>query len=343
MNFTPSVRSSEKAKSAGPTTQRPPRLRELFRRWLVLKHYQPKTVETYINCVLKFVIWSGKRDPKTLGAEDVGRFLSWLANERHVTAKTQNQALCALVRFYDGFLGQPLGDIGRFAAATRAPRLPVVLSIGEVQRVLDAMQGATGLMGRLMYGCGLRVGEVVRLRVKDLDFDRGVVMVRGGKGDKDRQVMLPVVIRGPLQTHLARIKSYFDADGGWLVSLPGALRIKYPAAEREWAWQYVFPSRGLGPDPADGNRLKRHHVFERTVQHAVKQALSVVGISKKASCHTLRHSFATHLLEGGTGIEDIKELLGHSRIETTMIYLHVAVPAQRRIGSPLDRLGGNIA
>jgi integron integrase len=314
-------------------------MREQFRQWLVTKHYSRATVECYVQWVLKFVLWSGMRPPKLLGAAEVGEFLTWLANQRQVTAKTQNQALCALVRFYDEFLVQPLGDIGRFAAATRPPRLPVVLSVGEVKRLLEAMSGATGLCARLMYGCGLRVGEVVRLRVKDVDFERGTVTVRGGKGDKDRQVMLPECLRPLLTAHLARIKAHFDSDGGWCVSLPGALRVKYPRAEREWCWQYVFPSRGLAEDRNDRNRLKRHHIFEKTVQHALKLAVGLVGITKKATCHTLRHSFATHLYESGTGIEDIKELLGHSRLETTMIYVHVARPPEKRIKSPLEDLG----
>lgn len=317
------------------------RLREVFREWLVTRHYSRATVECYVGWVLKFVLWAGRRDPKQMGATEVGAYLSWLANQRHVTAKTQNQALCALVRFYDGFLEQPLGDIGRFAAATRPSRLPAVLGVEEVRRLLACLRGSAGLCARLMYGCGLRVGEVVRLRVKDVDFARGVVMVRGGKGDKDRQVMLPESVRAELTAHLDRVRLHFESDGGWLVSLPGALRAKYPHAEREWCWQYVFPSRSPGPDPEDGGRLKRHHLADRAVQLAVKQGLGVAGITKRASCHTLRHSFATHLLESGTGIEDIKELLGHSRLETTMIYLHVAVPPQRRIRSPLDGAAAN--
>lgn len=337
MNGALTAKVPAKAKWGGALPEPPKvRLRDQFRAWLRMKGYRPKTGECYVQWVLKFVLWSGKRDPRTMGAEDVRQYLSALANERNVTWKTQNQALCALVRFYDSFLEQPLGDIGKFAAATRPPRLPVVLSTGEVERLLGAMHGTTGLIAQVLYGCGLRIGEAVRLRVKDVDFERQTISVLEAKGDKCRQVMLPETLRAPLTAHLARIKLHFDADGGWLVSLPGALRWKYPSAEREWHWQYVFPARGLAQDPNDGNRLKRHHVLEKTVQHAVKLALGVVGITKKAACHTLRHSFATHLLEAGVPIYDVQRLLGHSRIETTQIYNHVVSPIERRIKSPLD-------
>jgi integron integrase len=332
MNPAPTAFVPSKAQSEPPKL----RLREKFAQWMVTKHYLPKTVTCYVDWVLKFVLWSGKRDPVTMGAAEVREFLSYLANSRNVTWKTQNQALCALVRFYDDFLEQPLGDIGKFAAASRPPRLPVVLSKGEVHRLLAAMKGATAIMARLMYGAGLRVGEVVRLRVKDIDFDRGFITVRGGKGDKDRQVMLPEPVRAELTAHLAHVKAGYDADGGWVASLPGALRWKYPHAEREWRWQFVFPGRDLVPDRNDGNRLKRHHVFEETVQTAVRKAVALVGIQKRATCHTLRHSFATHLLEAGYEVHDIQKLLGHTRIETTMIYVHVAVPPQKRIASPLE-------
>jgi len=311
------------------------RLRDLFREWLVTRHYARTTVECYVSWVLKFVLWAGRRDPRTIGAAEVAAYLSHLANARRVTAKTQHQALCALVRFYDGFLAQPLGDLGRFTAATRPSRLPTVLSRADVTRLLSAMSGTTGLIARVLYGCGLRIGEAVRLRVKDLDFDRGTLTVRAGKGDKDRQVMLPDSLREPLLAQLARIRAHFDSDGGWLVSLPGAIRAKYPHAEREWPWQFVFPSRDLSRDPADG-RLKRHHLFETAVQAAVKRAVTLIGLGQRASCHTLRHSFATHLLEAGVQINDVQKLLGHSRLETTTIYLHVAAPAERRIRSPLD-------
>jgi len=311
------------------------RLREQFADWMRAKNYARNTIAAYVADVLDFVLFSGKRDPREMGAAEVQRFLTMLAVQRDVSWKTQNQNLCALVLFYDGFLGQPLGDIGKFSAATRPAMIPVVFSKEEVFRVLAAMKGATKLAAQLQYGGGLRVGEVVRVRVKDVDFDRMTLSVIDGKGGKHRQVPLPASVVPALKEHLARLKLHFDQDGGWLVALPNAYGVKNPGAEREWAWQYVFPARGLATDPRDG-RLKRHHIFKKTVQHAVKLALGVAGITKKAGTHTFRHSFATHLLEAGVPIYDVQKLLGHSRVETTMIYNHVAAPVERRIKSPLD-------
>lgn len=319
-------------------TEKPKRLRDQFREWLVFHHYSPRTADAYIARVLDFVMWSGRRDPMTMGGAEVNAFLSHLANERRVTAKTQTQVLCALVRFYDGCLGKPLGDIGKFAYASTPSRLPVVMSQGEVKRVLAALPASHRLMGQLLYGCGLRLMECCRLRVKDVDFERLEIMVRAGKGDKDRVVMLPPSIVPELQAHLRFARSRFDADGGWRVHLPGALLRKFPGYETDWRWQYVFPAKSVSTDPTDG-RLKMHHIHENTLQKAVKAAVDMVGLTKRVSCHTLRHSFATHLLEAGVGIEDIKELLGHSRLETTTIYLHVAQPPQKRIKSPLEGLG----
>lgn len=310
------------------------RLRDDFADWMRTRNYARATISAYGAAVLEFVLFSGRRDPRTLGAGEVQRFLTMLAAVRDVSWKTQNQHLCALVLFYE-FLGQPLGDIGRFQAASRPAALPVVFSRDEVWRVLGAMQGVPKLCAQLQYGCGLRVGEVVALRVKDVDFARGVVSVLFGKGGKSRQVPLPETLRGPLQEHLARVRLHFEQDGGWLAPLPHAYGAKDPGAERQWAWQYVFPARALSPDPRDG-RLKRWHVFDTTVQAAVKRALGVAGITKKAGTHTFRHSFATHLLEAGVPIYDVQKLLGHSRVETTMVYNHVAAPVERRIRSPLD-------
>ena len=320
----------QKADSA----RNPVRPREVFRRWLVTRHYSPATVQCYVNRLVDYATFFRKA-PAELGAEQVSAYLSHLANEVHVTAQTQRQALCAVVRFYES-IEQPLGDIGKFQFATRPPRLPVVLSKAEVTRLLAAIPDTPGLMARLTYGCGLRLMECCRLRVKDLDFDRHVLMVRGGKGDKDRQIMLPESLRTALQQHLHRIKLRFDQDGGWLVHLPGALAKKFPHYERDWRWQFVFPSRSLSRDPEDG-RLKRHHVQASTLQKAVKRAAELIQLTKRATVHTLRHSFATHLLESGVALPDIQKLLGHSRLETTMIYIHVAAPVEKRIKSPLDQ------
>ena len=326
--------SPEKAKWNLPE---PPkvRLRDHFSDWMRVKNYARQTITAYVSNILDFVFFHRKRDPKSMGALEVQQFLTMLAVKRNVSWKTQNQNLCALVLFYDGFLNQPLGDIGKFAAASKPAFLPVVLSKTEVFRVLSAMRGPTKLAAQLQYGCGLRVGEVVRLRVKDLDFERMVLAVLDAKGGKHRQLPLPQSIVTPLREHLDRLKLHFDQDGGWLVSLPNAYGVKNPGAEREWHWQYVFAARGLATDPQD-HRLKRYHIFEKTVQHAVKLAIGVAGITKKASTHSFRHSFATHLLESGVPIYDVQKLLGHSRIETTQIYNHVALPIERRIKSPLD-------
>lgn len=316
--------------------ERPKRLRDKFREWMVFHHYSKRTADTYIGWVLKFVIWSGKRDPLTMGAAEVNAYLSHLANFVRVTAGTQEQALCALVKFYDGCMGKPLGEIGKFEYASRGSRLPVVMSRQEVDRVITAMPAQLRLMGKTLYGCGLRLMECCRLRVKDIDWDRLVVNVRAGKGDKDRNVMLPESIVVELRSHLEHNRARFDADGSWPVHLPGALLRKYPGYERDWNWQYVFPAKSLSTDPSDG-RMKMHHVHENTLQKAVHQAVALVGLTKRVTCHTFRHSFATHLLEDGVPIYDVQHLLGHANVETTMIYNHVISPIERRIKSPLDK------
>lgn len=335
MNTTITTVSSQKVQWRIPE---PPkrRLREDFADWMRVKNYARNTIQAYVADVLDFIVFSGKRDPRTLGAAEVSAFLTMLAVRRNVSWKTQNQNLCALVLFYN-FLGLPLGDLGKFAAASKPGALPVVFSQDEVRRVLAAMKGVPRLCALLQYGCGLRVGEVVSLRVKDVDFERGVVSVLFAKGGKSRQVPLPESVRPALREHLDRQKLHFEQDGGWLAPLPNAYSVKNPGAERAWAWQYVFAARNLTADPQDG-RLKRYHVFDTTVQSAVKQALGVAGITKKAGTHTFRHSYATHLLEAGVPIYDVQKLLGHSRVETTMIYNHVAAPVERRIKSPLDNL-----
>lgn len=317
-------------------TEKPKRLSEQFREWMVFHHYSPRTVDTYIARVRDFWHWSGKRSLLTLGAPEVNAFLSFIANQRHVTADTQRQALCALVRFYDGCLGKPLGDLGKFAYASHSTRLPVVMSRNEVQRVIAALAPNLRLMGKCLYGFGPRLMECCRLRVKDIDWERGQVNIRAGKGDKDRNVMLPESLRAELTAHLAHNRTRFDADGGWPVHLPNGLLRKFPGYEREWSWQYVFPAKSLSPDPADG-RLKMHHVHENTLQKAVHEAVKLAGFTKRITCHTFRHSFATHLLESGVAIYDVQKLLGHSRVETTMIYNHVAAPVEKRIKSPLDQ------
>jgi integron integrase len=322
------------------TTQPPPkaksnRLRDDFSDWMKFKGKSENTRADYIGCVLHFVLFNGKRDPRTLGRAEVKDFLTHLAVEHHVAWKTQNQNLCALVLFYDGFLNQPLGDIGEFIRASKPPRLPVVFSKSELLRVIDALAGRNKIIGMIQGGAGGRVGECVRLRVKDADFERGTFHFIDSKHGRDRYVPMPDVVRIPLQNHLASLKARFDADGGWNVDLPDAYGQKNPGAERSWAWQYIFAARDLTPDPKDG-RLKRWHIFEKTQQDAVKRALELCGIWKKAGTHTFRHTYATLLLEAGVPIYDVQKLLGHSRVETTMIYNHVIGPVEKRIQSPLD-------
>lgn len=315
--------------------EKPKRLREQFREWMVFHHYSPRTIDCYIARVLDFVLWNGKRDPLAMGAPEVNAYLSHLANDFHVTAKTQTQALCALVLFYDRCLGKPLGDIGKFQYASHPSRLPVVMSHNEVERVIAAITSNLRLMGKCLYGFGPRLMECCRLRVKDIDWERSQVNIRAGKGDKDRNVMLPESIRAELTSHLAHNRARFDADGGWPVHLPDGLLRKFPGYERDWNWQYVFAAKSLSTDPQDG-RLKMHHIHENTLQKAVHEAVKLCGLTKRVSCHTFRHSFATHLLEIGVPIYDVQKLLGHARIETTQIYNHVISPVERRIKSPLD-------
>jgi integron integrase len=329
MNHALTALSPQKAKSR--------RLRDEFADYLKFRGREDSTAADYIRVVLNFVLFHGKRDPKTMGREEVRKYLTYLAVDRNVAWKTQNLALCALVIFYDHFLKQPLGNIGEFVRSSKPPRLPVVFSKGEMRRMIDALRGRAKIIGQLQYGAGLRVGEAVRLRVKEVDFERMVIHVVDGKHGKDRYVPLPESVVVPLKNHLASLKAYFDSDGGWLVELPDAYGRKNPGAERSWAWQYIMAARDLSIDPKDG-RLKRWHIFEKTQQDAVKKALEITGIAKKAGTHTFRHSFATHLLESGTPIYDVQKLLGHSRVENTMIYNHVISPVERRIPSPLDTL-----
>jgi integron integrase len=285
------------------------------------------------------VDWRGGNDPVEADTADVRRFLEHLAVERRISASTQNQAFSALLFFFERVLERPLGDLRGTLRARRGTRLPVVLSRDELARLLARLNGTFHLMASLMYGTGLRLMECCRLRVKDVDFERGQIIVREGKGDKDRVVMLPARLEGPLREHLARVRSVFEGDrraglnGVWL---PDALAVKYPQAGIEWAWQWVFPSRKLSEDPR-GGVWRRHHVHENAVQKAIKAAGFFAGIEKPVHCHRLRHSFATHLLEAGTDIRTVQELLGHARLDTTMIYTHVMTKPGIGVRSPLDR------
>jgi integron integrase len=274
-----------------------------------------------------------------MGTDEVREFLSWLATEKQVSASTQNQALSALLFLYRDVLGGEIGWIDKIVPAKRSQHLPVVLTPSEVRAVLGHLKGTSWLMASLMFGTGLRLMECCRLRVKDVDFERGEIVVRDGKGRKDRVTMLPDSLKEPLRTHLVRVQEQHVrdlAEGTGAVALPGALERKYPAAAREWGWQWVFPAGRFYADRETGE-LRRHHRHESVLQRDVKDARRKAGISKPASCHTLRHSFATHLLESGTDIRTIQELLGHRDVTTTMIYTHVLNKGGLGVKSPLDR------
>tara|TARA_Y100001949_G_scaffold67734_1_gene57368 strand:- start:3595 stop:4422 length:828 start_codon:yes stop_codon:yes gene_type:complete len=275
-----------------------------------------------------------------MGAAEVEVFLSDLAVRRDVSASTQNQALAALLFFYKQVLKQDLPWLGEVVRAKKTARLPVVLSIQEVQQILSRLEGEVGLVARLSYGAGLRLMEALRLRVKDVDFARNELIIRDGKGQKDRVTVLPVSVIEPLRLHLARVRVMHQqalAEGNGDVYLPDALSRKYPKAPWEWAWQYVFPATGLSVDPRSG-AVRRHHMDEKRVQRAFKRAVTASGIAKLATPHTLRHSFATHLLESGQDIRTVQELLGHADVKTTMIYTHVLNRGGLAVLSPLDRL-----
>jgi integron integrase len=301
-------------------------------------HYSERTEETYIHWIKRFIYFSGKRHPAQLGAEEVTAFLNYLARERDVAAATQNQALAALLFLYREALGTPLPWLTELERAKRPVHVPTVLSREEVARLLAAMSGGKWLMASLLYGAGLRLRECLKLRVKDVDFGYRQILVRDGKGAKDRVTMLPLTVLEPLQQHLARVKLVHQrdlAEGHGDVELPHALARKYPRAQYEWSWRFVFPSHKLSTDPKTGV-IRRHHVYENYLIRAVKQAARAARIHKHVSCHTLRHSFATHLLEAGYDIRTVQELLGHVSVETTMIYTHVMNKGGRGVASPLD-------
>jgi integron integrase len=307
-----------------------PRLLDQVRAAIRLRHYSPKTEEAYVSWIRRFILFHGKRHPRELGAAEVTAFLSNLAAARGSSASTQNQALSAVLFLYGVVLGQQ-----------RPARLPVVLPRSEVSAVLARLHGPVWIMASLMYGAGLRLQECVELRVKDLNFDRRELVVRDGKGGKDRVTMLPDALRRPLEDHLRVMKAQHTDDlaagcGG--VSLPGDLRSKYPNVPFEWPWQWVFRATRHYLDATTGEK-RRHHLHESVVQRAVKEAARAAGIARPATCHSLRHSFATHLLESGYDIRTIQELLGHRDVSTTMIYTHVLNQGGRGVRSPLDQGG----
>ena len=303
-----------------------------------LKHYSIRTETAYVEWVRRFVVFHQKRHPRELGPEDVEAFLSYLAVQRNVAASTQNQAKSALLFLYKEVLGSQLPWLDNIETAKRPQRLPVVLTRTEVDAVLSRMHGINGLIARLLYGSGLRLMEAVRLRVKDVDLEQCEIPVRDGKGAKDRVTMLPSSLVDALRAHLVLVRELHNQDlaaGVPGVYLPFALNRKYPNAPREWAWQYIVPSDRLSIDPRSGLR-RRHHIDEQNVQRAMRQALREAGVAKFATPHTLRHSFATHLLQSGYDIRTVQELLGHADVSTTMIYTHVLNRGGKGVLSPLD-------
>ena len=317
-----------------------PRLRAQLHEAIRRRNYSRRTEKSYWFWIRWFIRRNGLRHPAQMGAAEVEAFLSWLATERNVAAATQNQALSALLFLYKELLGQALPWFKDLVRAKRPVRIPAVLSRAEMQRLLAAMEGTKWLMASLLYGAGLRQIECLQLRVKDVDFSYRQVLVRDAKGAKDRVTMLPEQVVQPLQAHLGRVRMLHQRDldaGHGEVNLPYALARKYPRAGYEWGWQFVFPSGVLSADPESG-AIRRHHVFPDTLGRAVKAAARVARIVKPVSCHTLRHSFATHLLESGYDIRTVQELLGHSDVSTTMIYTHVLNKGGRGVASPLDGL-----
>ena len=315
-----------------------PKLLDRVRERIRYKHYSLRTEESYVQWIRRFVIFHGKRHPSEMGAPEVEAFLTSLAVEGNVAASTQNQARSALLFLYKEVLGSELPWLNNVEQAKKPRRLPVVLTEDEVRLVLGSLEGVAWLAAALLYGAGLRLMECMRLRVQDIDFKHREILVRDGKGFKDRVTMLPAKVASPLQQHLEKVKVLHAADlaeGFGEVYLPYALERKYPDAAKSWGWQYVFPAAKRSLDPRSG-KTRRHHLDEQTIQRAVKQAVRNTGIVKAATPHTLRHSFATHLLQNGQDIRTVQELLGHEDVQTTMIYTHVLNRGGRGVTSPLD-------
>jgi integron integrase len=318
--------------------RRGPRLLDQVRLAMRTRHLSPRTEEAYIGWIRRFILFHGKRHPDDLGEPEITGFLSHLATHGQVAASTQNQALAALLFLYERVLGREIDWLSGLVHAKRPERLPVVLSRDEVKAVLARMEGVAALMASLLYGSGLRVLECAELRVKDLDLARHELTVRDGKGRKDRVTMLPARLEAALRAHLAQVHELHERDlaaGAGAVALPDALDRKYPGASRDWPWQWLFPASRHYVDPATGER-RRHHIHETVLQRAVARAVSAAKIGKHATAHTLRHSFATHLLEAGYDIRTIQELLGHRDVRTTMIYTHVLNRGGRGVLSPFD-------
>jgi integron integrase len=343
-----SPHSDQEKKDAGseePIRYNPSDVIAKLQETIRLKHYSLSTERTYIDWVKRFFYFvdESDRDPipyKIKGSEDVKDFLTHLAVKQNVSSSTQNQAFNALLFLFRNVFKMDLGDIANTVRAKRGPKLPVVLTVDEIKRLFACMAGKQLLMAQVIYGAGLRLSELTRLRVKDIDFGSGLIFVRASKGDKDRSTILPKSVQELLQRHLAEIKVLHDQDiknGFGDVYLPDAISRKYPKAKKDWVWQYVFPASKVSVDPRSGV-VRRHHIDETSIQKAVAAASRTANIAKHATVHTLRHSFATHLLMNGVNIREIQELLGHQNVETTMIYTHVMRDMSTAPQSPLDIL-----
>jgi len=334
-----SARDAAEARAAH--AQARPKLLERLRRAIRLHHYSPRTEQAYVHWVRRLVRFHGMRDPALMGEPEISAFLTDLATQRHVSAPTQNQALGAILFLYREVLGRRLAWLDGVVRAKETGRLPVVLTPVEVRGVVGELKGEYWVVAMLLYGAGLRLLEALQLWVKDVDFGRREIRLRSGKGGKDRVTVLPDVVRERLEVHLEAVRRLHQKDlgvGGGAVVLPGALDRKLAGAAKEWAWQWVFRASRRYRDPATGE-VRRHHLDPSAVQRAFHGAVLASGIPKRATCHTLRHSFATHLLEGGADIRTVQELLGHRDVRTTMIYTHVLNRGGLGVRSPADSFG----
>jgi integron integrase len=317
-----------------------PKLLDQVRSVLRVKHYSYRTEQSYIHWIKRYIYFHNKTHPKDLNGKDIAKFISYLALKEKVSSNTQNQALCALVFLYKQVFGLDMGEFPEIHWAKKPKKIPVVFTKQEVKTVLNNLKGMHWTMAMLLYGSGLRLTECLQLRVKDIDFEYKQLSIRDGKGDKDRVTILPEILNTPLKKQIEYVEGLFEEDiknGYDSVYMPFALERKYPNAGRELGWRFVFPSDYISQDPRSGIK-RRHHIHETVLPKAVKRAIRKSGITKQASCHTFRHSFATHLLEDGYDIRTVQELLGHSNVNTTMIYTHVMNKGGMGVKSPGDTI-----